>query len=39
VLYVPSANRGELLNVAVTTNNLVVLGLHIYDIYDPEVTP
>lgn len=39
VLYVPSANRGQVLNVAVTTNNLVVLGLHIYDIYDPEVTP
>ena len=38
-LFVPSANRGELLNIVVTTNNLVVLGLHIYDLLDPEVTP
>jgi len=38
-LYVPSANRGELLNVRITTNNMVLLGVHIYDLFDPEVTP
>lgn len=38
-IYVPSANRGELLNLVLTTNNMVILGVHIYDIFNPEVTP
>ena len=38
-LFVPSANRGELLNVKVTTNQLLPATIHIYDILVPEVTP
>ena len=38
-LYVPSANRGQLLNIKVTVNNVAMTGLHIYDVYEVEVTP
>ena len=38
-LFVPSANRGELLNVKVTANNCLILGFNIYDLFNPEVTP
>ena len=38
-LFVPSANRGQLLNVKVTTNQLLPATVHIYDILVPEVTP
>ena len=38
-LYVPTANRGELLNIEVITDFSVILGLHIYDLLIPEVTP
>ena len=38
-LFVPSANRGQLLNVKVTTNQLLPATIHIYDILVPEVTP
>jgi hypothetical protein len=38
-LFVPSANRGQLLNVKITAGNCLVLGCHIYDLYQPEITP
>ena len=38
-LFVPSANRGQVLNLEVTTTFSVILGGHIYDLLDPEVTP
>jgi hypothetical protein len=38
-LFVPSANRGQLLNVKITAGNCLILGCHIYDLYQPEVTP
>lgn len=38
-LYVPSANRGELLNISVTVNDVAISGFHIYDVYEVEVTP
>lgn len=38
-LYIPSANRGEVLNIVITTTQAIPLTLSIYDIYVPEVTP
>ena len=38
-LYVPLANRGQLLNVSITVNDVALSGMHIYDIYQVEVTP
>ena len=38
-LYVPSANRGQLLNIKITVNDVAISGVHIYDIYQVEVTP
>jgi len=38
-LYVPTANRGQLLNVVVTGQQLLPLSVHIYDVFLPEVTP
>jgi len=38
-LYVPSANRGELLNISVQANLLLPATIHVYDILIPEVTP
>tara|TARA_Y100000592_G_C5481143_1_gene325590 strand:- start:280 stop:918 length:639 start_codon:yes stop_codon:yes gene_type:complete len=38
-LYVPSANRGDLLNISVTVNDVAISGFHIYDVYQVEVTP
>ena len=38
-LYVPSANRGELLNIQVLLTSVALISVHIYDIYQPEVTP
>ena len=38
-LYVPSTNRGQLLNIKITVNDVVISGVHIYDIYQVEVTP
>lgn len=38
-LYIPSANRGELLNFKVTVNNVSISAVHIYDVYQVEVTP
>jgi hypothetical protein len=30
---------GQLLNVKITAGNCLILGCHIYDLYQPEVTP
>jgi len=38
-LFVPSGNRGDLLNVQVLTTSVALISVHIYDIYIPEVTP
>lgn len=38
-LYVPSANRGELINLQVSTNLVAIQAVHIYDIYEAQVTP
>jgi hypothetical protein len=38
-LYVPSLNRGELLNINVTVNDVAISGVHIYDVFEVEVTP
>ena len=38
-LYVPTANRGDLLNIKVTINSLSLIAVHIYDVYRSEVTP
>jgi len=38
-LYVPVANRGELLNVQILVDSIALVSVHIYDIYQPEVTP
>lgn len=38
-LYVPSANRGELLNIEVLIASVALSSIHIYDIYEAEVTP
>ena len=38
-LYVPSANRGDLLNIKLTVSSTSITAVHIYDIYQLEVTP
>jgi hypothetical protein len=38
-LFIPSANRGELLNIKVTVQDVALSGFHIYDVYEVEVTP
>jgi len=38
-LVIPSANRGELLNIKITVNSLSLVALHIYDVYQLQVTP
>ena len=38
-LYVPSSNRGQLLNISVTVNDVAISGFHIYDVFEAEVTP
>ena len=38
-LYVPSANRGDLLNIKITISNVSLTAVHIYDLYELEVTP
>jgi hypothetical protein len=36
---VPSANRGDLLNVVITTDQVKLHTVHIYDLFIPEETP
>jgi len=38
-LFIPSANRGELLNLKMETTQLIPLSVHIYDLFIAEVTP
>ena len=38
-LYVPSANRGDLLNIQITVNSVSLVAVHIYDLYHLEVAP
>ena len=38
-LYIPSANRGELLNIELEATQAIPLSVHIYDLFIPEVTP
>ena len=38
-LFVPSANRGDLLNVTIATVQALPITVHIYDLLIPEVTP
>ena len=38
-LYVPSANRGDLLNVVITVDQVKLHTVHIYDLFIPEETP
>ena len=38
-LYVPSANRGDLLNIKITISSVSLTAVHIYDLYELEVTP
>jgi len=38
-LYVPSANRGELLNIVINTTQALPITVHIYDLLIPSVTP
>ena len=38
-LYIPTANRGDLLNVVITTNQVRLQMVHIYDLFVPEETP
>lgn len=38
-LFIPSANRGELLNIKVTVTDVALSGFHLYDVYNVEVTP
>ena len=38
-LFIPSANRGELLNIKVTVTDVALSGFHISDVYEVEVTP
>lgn len=38
-LFVPTGVRGQLLNIAITTTQLLPMSVHIYDVYAPEVTP
>lgn len=37
-LVIPSANRGELLNIKITVNSLSLVAVHIYDVYQLQVT-
>ena len=39
VLYVPSAFRNKLVNIRVSTFLTNLSSVHIYDVYQPEVTP
>jgi len=36
---VPSANRGDLLNIKITVSSVSLTAVHIYDLYELEVTP
>ena len=38
-LYVPSANRGELLILDVEVSAVAIASIHIYDVYESDVTP
>jgi len=38
-LFVPTANRGELLNIQFNITAVALSSVHIYDIYEPEVSP
>ena len=38
-LYVPTANRGELLNVVISSTQALPITVHIYDLLIPSVTP
>lgn len=38
-LFIPTANRGELLNVKIVTDQIELQSVHIYDLFIPEVTP
>ncbi len=38
-LYVPSANRGDLVNVVITVDQVKLHTVHIYDLFIPEETP
>ena len=38
-LFIPTANRGELLNVKIVTDQVQLESVHIYDLFIPEVTP
>ena len=38
-LFVPTVNRGELLNVKIVTDQIELQSVHIYDLFIPEVTP
>ena len=38
-LYVPSANRGQLLNIKMTISSMSLTAVHIYDLYRLEGTP
>jgi len=39
VLFVPQSNRGQLLNVVITTTQALPLYVSIYDVFQAEVTP
>ena len=38
-LFIPTANRGELINVKIVTDQTQLESVHIYDLLIPEVTP
>ena len=38
-LFVPSTNRGELLNIVINTTQALPITVHIYDLLTPSVTP
>ena len=38
-LYVPTANRGEVVNLVIETSQCLIAAVHIYDLLIPEVTP
>ena len=38
-LFIPTANRGQLLNVKIVTDQIELQSVHIYDLFIPEVTP
>ncbi len=38
-LFIPNANRGDLLNVVFTVNQVKLHAVHIYDLFVPEETP